>query len=72
MRNRRTERGYRLRVYLDALRDAKNTSDAQWVENWISGSPNSPFLPRMAWIGYLEQCIIAESSNYFGPEQAAA
>jgi len=66
--NRRTKRGYKLRIYLDALKDAKNTSDEQWLQNWITSG--GQWMPRMAWIAYLEQCVIAETELYFSLEAA--
>lgn len=58
---RRTKEGYKLRVHVDALRDVQNTTEEQWLQNWILGPDDSPFLPRSIWIAYLSLCIGVES-----------
>ena len=67
----RSPERYRLRVYVDALRQAESTSDVEWVENWVRhAGPDSIWVPRQSWITYLKECIVAETTNELTKEAA--
>lgn len=70
MEDRRTKEGYRLRVYIDAIKEAKAMTEAEWVDGWIRGPKDAPYTPLSTWIIYLEQCVIAEASNLMRGEAA--
>jgi hypothetical protein len=61
---RRTAQGYKLRVYLDAIRDLKALSDAQWLESIISSG--RAYESKEVFLHYLEQCALNETEKYFG------
>jgi len=64
MENRRTPRGYKLRVYMDAIKEVKFTTDEVWLDQWIKLGGNSPFVSRAGWKYYLEQCALVEAEKY--------
>jgi len=63
MKERRTKEGYKLRVYVDAIREAKAITDQEWIENWSKQIGDQVYMPRMDWIYYLEQCAILEATK---------
>jgi len=67
--NKRTKQGYKLRIYIDALHQAKNTSPEKWIQEWISG-PSVPYLSQSTWIAYLERCIVTESQTFMRKKAA--
>lgn len=69
-KNRRTTEGYKLRVYMDAIKDAKATTDAEWIEAWANNPIHSQYVPRIVWIGYLERCAIQEADRFLRLEAA--
>lgn len=68
--SRRTQKGYRLRVYIDAIRDAKMTSDTDWIDQWANSPTWAPYLTKEAWVHYLEECMTKEAEVYFRLEAA--
>jgi hypothetical protein len=66
--DRRTKQGCRLRVYLDAIKQAKAMTQDEWVQNWISSG--NRWMPKDQWISYLETCALKEAEGL--TEQVAA
>lgn len=66
--NRRRPEAYKLRVYMDAIKLAENTSDAEWVQNMIES--DAQYVPRSVWIAYLEKCALAEAAKLVMDEAA--
>ena len=69
MKDKRTTEGYKLRVYMDAIKDAKAITDDQWVAQWIK-SVDAQWIPKSNWIAYLEQCAIGELEKIYRREAA--
>lgn len=69
-KNRRTTEGYRLRVYIDAIHDAKAMTDEEWIEAWATNPAHCRYVPRNVWIAYLEQCAIREAEAFMRLEAA--
>jgi hypothetical protein len=63
MRERRTLEGYRLRIYIDAIKEAKTMTNAEWVEAWSKRPEHETYIPRLVWIDYLEQCAMIEADK---------
>lgn len=71
MRNRRTVEGYKLRVLIDAIKDVKAMSDAQWLAQWVSHAvPSDRYITRSMWLSYLEACALMEAEKFATPEAA--
>lgn len=70
MRNRRTQDGYRLRVYIDAIKDAKAMTDGEWIEQWSKSGGSEKYISRSMWISYLEHCALQAAECF--AQQAAA
>lgn len=63
-KERREARMYKLRVYMDAIKDASATSEYQWAKEWArNANADNVFVSRRDWIGYLERCALAEVTN---------
>lgn len=61
--NRRTDKGYKLRVYLDAIKDVIATSDEEWLNKWIYGQ-GGPYISKADFIAYLEACVVVEAEQF--------
>lgn len=70
MTERRSKAGYKLRVYIDAIADARKTSDQEWADQWALSNGDRPYLTKEVWIAYLKDCAIAEAGRYIGKEAA--
>lgn len=71
MGNRRTVEGYKLRVLIDAIKDVKAMSDAQWLAQWVSHAvPSDRYITRTMWIGYLESSVMMEAEKLVLEEAA--
>lgn len=70
MRNRRTVEGYKLRVYIDAIKDVKAMTDQEWLDQWAISANDSPYLTRTMWISYLESCALIEAEKFATLEAA--
>lgn len=69
--NRRKPENYKLRVYMDAIKDAHAMTDEQWIDAWITGaSTECVFISRSAWIQYLNNCVLNEVTNLLMREAA--
>ena len=66
--NRRTPEGFRLRVLIDAIADARATTDAKWLESWIPSG--MPWMSRQTWIDTLERMVVAEATTLVYKEAA--
>lgn len=70
MQERRTQEGYKLRVYFDAIKEAKAMSDEEWTNAWAVSGSNAPYMPKSVWIAYLESCAMKEAEKLVGREAA--
>jgi len=68
MKNRRTQKGYKLRVYMDAIKDAKATTDEQWIDQWATSE--GTYVSRVVFLSYLEQCALIEAEKYMAKDAA--
>lgn len=69
--DRRTPEGYKLRVYVDAIQDAKLTSDEEWLTRWVANvNRDSMWISRLTWIAYLEQCALREAKKMMAIEES--
>lgn len=60
--DRRTLRGWKLRTYIDALKDAQSMTDAQWMEAWVAScTADSVYIPRTTWIAILQTWALHEA-----------
>ena len=49
---------------MDALKQAKATTDSEWVEAWVArATPDSDWMSRSTWISILELWIIREADR---------
>lgn len=71
MLNRRTKEGYKLRVYMDQIKEVRAMTEAQWIEQWITGGQDMAYISRIKWIGYLEQCALKEANSMLDQGLAA-
>lgn len=61
---RRRTTAYKLRNYLDAIKQAEAMTDAEWLDNWVrSAGPQTNWIPRSQWLDYLRGCAILESER---------
>jgi len=70
MKNRRTKEGYRLRIYIDAIKAVKAMSEAEWVEMQSKHASIDRYLSRGEWLAYLESCAIQEADKFLRLEAA--
>lgn len=74
MKNRRTAGGYKLRVYIDAIKEVKSMTDqqwlGQWVAEWVNRRSNAQYIPRLMWLSYLESCALIEAEQFATKEAA--
>jgi hypothetical protein len=73
MRNkidRRTSAGYKLRVYMDAIKEVKAMTDDMWMNSQILS--DSRYMPKDVWIAYLEGCALAEAGTMIDYNKEAA
>lgn len=63
MKDRRTKEGYKLRVYMDQIREVKSMSDERWIEEFVKYNKDGPYVPRLAWLAYLEECALIEAEK---------
>lgn len=68
---RRTTEGYKLRVYIDAIKDVKSMSKAQWIESQAASEASGPYVTQDMWIAYLEHCAIQEAERMLPIAEAA-
>lgn len=61
--DRRRQEASKLRAYMDGIKQARETTDEQWVSNWIARRDSSPYMPRTCWIAYLERCALIEAEK---------
>lgn len=62
--NRRRPEAFKLRVYMDAIKDARNTTDKDWMDRWVAGcNAETQWISRATWISYLEQCALWEADK---------
>jgi hypothetical protein len=64
MKDRRTPQGYKLRVYLDQIAKVKSMTNEEWLEGWIQGGGDAPYVTKTYWIFYLEQCAMKEAYDF--------
>lgn len=63
-RERRSPKAWRLRVYIDALKEARKMTDQEWIDNWVAHcDANSIFMPRSTWISILEFWAVEEAEK---------
>jgi hypothetical protein len=68
---RRTTDGYKLRVYIDQIKEVRSMSDAEWVDSQATTASSGPYLTRLMWLSYLERCAIQEAENMLPMAEAA-
>ena len=68
---KRTKEGYKLRIYIDAIKEVKSMSDATWIEIQASQASESPYMTRAMWLAYLEGCAIQEAERMIPMQEAA-
>jgi len=71
--NRRRPEAYRLRCYMDGLRQAESTTDEQWLMTWVrvwESGRDTEFVMRDVFIAYLKQCIFEELNQVLKEEAA--
>jgi hypothetical protein len=69
MKDRRTKEGFRLRAYMDAIREVRTMTDEQWTSNFVLQKGGS-FIPRITYLAYLEHCALVEAEKLLKPEAA--
>lgn len=71
VRERRSPAAKRLRIYIDAIKDAEATTNEIWLEVWAAHcDADNPFIPRMVWIAILKYWALQEASKLAGREAA--
>lgn len=71
MKDRRTKEGYKLRVYMDQIKEIKAMSDAEWVDQWVKyAGKDDVYVNRLSWLGYLEGCALKEAEKMAQREAA--
>jgi hypothetical protein len=70
IKEKRTKEGYRLRVYIDALNDARTMTNEEWIGQWANDPEWDAYVPLDTWVAYLEKCIVKESEVFFRKEAA--
>jgi hypothetical protein len=70
MNDRRTSAGWKLRIYMDAIRDAKAMTDDAWIDMQVYS--DARYLPRDVWISYLEGCALREAETMIDYNKEAA
>lgn len=68
MKDRRRPENAKLRMYFDALADAKKHTTETWSNNLIEG--NMPYMSLESWVSYLEQCALHEAAKVCGSKPA--
>lgn len=61
---RRRKENYKLRVYFDAIKQAKEFTAETWGENLIASG--MPYIALESWIAYLEGCALREAAKTCG------
>ena len=62
--DRRTPEMARLRIYMDAVQDAKATTNEEWLKRWVaSASKDTIYVNRESAIQYFEACIMREVNS---------
>lgn len=59
--DRRTKEGYRLRIYLEAIKTAELITDEQWIA--LEATNEGRFVSRLQWISHLKQCALSEAES---------
>ena len=49
---------------MDAIRDAKATTNSQWIENWVNGNCEGQYITKDMWVSYLEKCALQEAKVF--------
>jgi hypothetical protein len=65
VRERRKKEGYKLRIYIDAIKDARATTESQWMEDWARNDCKDHYITKSMWISYLEECALQEAKVFF-------
>lgn len=68
--DRRTKKGYKLRVYIDAIRQIKAMSVEQWTDMQASFPSEESYVSKDMWLSYLEGCAILEAEQLIRTEAA--
>jgi len=60
--NRRRPEGYKLRTYIDAIREAENTPLEVWISEWASKADvDSEYISQYTWICMLRHWALDEA-----------
>ena len=70
MIDRRTKEGYRLRIYMDQIKQVKAMTDEEWVNNWVIYPISDIYFTRNSWLQYLESCALIEAEKMAKGEAA--
>jgi hypothetical protein len=68
--NRRTKEGYKLRVYMDAIKEVKSMSNEEWIATQASYQSQGHYISRAMWLTYLEGCALQEADKLLQREAA--
>jgi len=61
VKERRRAYAWRLRVYIDAVKQAEATTDEEWIDRWVAhAGPDDRFIPRSIWVEILKRWALEE------------
>lgn len=64
VRERRRVIAWKLRVYIDAIREVEATSDQDWLDAWARHcTERCIYVSRQAWIAILKKWALAEAQK---------
>jgi enoyl reductase-like protein len=75
MIDRRRPEAYRLRVYIDAIKEVESMTDAAWLDRYVQAAlinRNAAWFPRFAWLEYLKACALRESESLLAASERDA
>lgn len=62
--DRRRPENYKLRTYMDALKDVQSMTDQEYMDKWLKHcTKDSEWISRLDWIAYLTGNIVREVEN---------
>lgn len=71
LNDRRTAEGYKLRVYMDALKDVRSMTNEVWLNQWVANAAaDTDWISRDQWMNYLTTCILVETEKMLYKEAA--
>lgn len=68
---RRNPAAWKLRIYVDAIKDVERITDEDWLNNWaFAPHTMGPFVPRSTWVAILREWALAEAARLVEREAA--